>query len=69
MTEKEFAEVCSLQQAGLAVTIGYQQFNMTGKLIGCWEEYLVIDIDEKQALWPREVCDIKQRAYHIPSYS
>lgn len=69
MTETEFVEVCNLQQAGLAVTVGYEQIDMTGKLIGCWEEYLVIDINGTQALWPSEVCDIKQRTYHIPSYS
>lgn len=69
MTKKEFAEVCSLQESGLSVTIGYQEFNMTGKLIGCWGEYLVIDVGEQQALWPREVCNVKRRTYHTPSYA
>lgn len=69
MTDKEFAEVCSINQAGLAITVGYEQINMTGKLIGCWKDYLLIDIDGIQALWPSEVCDIKKRKYHIPSYS
>lgn len=69
MTEKEYEEVCSLQQAGSAISISYQQFNLTGKLIGCWGDSLVIDFHGQQAIWPRELCERRQRTNYIPSYS
>ncbi len=69
MTEREFAKVCSLQQAGAAVEISYQEFNMTGKLIGCGEDFLVIEINGRQTIWPREICETKQRTYPGPTYS
>lgn len=69
MTKKEFSDVCSLQQTGSSVTIEYEKFNMTGKLIGCWKDYLVIDIDNQQTLWPSDLCEVKPRTYDTPSYS
>lgn len=69
MTENEFLQTCSLQQTGSAVTIEYDKFNMTGKLIGCWNEYLVIDADGKQTLWPGKLCEVKKRDYRPPSLS
>lgn len=67
MTENEFVQACSLQQTGSAVTIDYEKFNMTGKLIGCWNEYLVVDVDGKQTLWPGKLCKVQKHNYIPPA--
>lgn len=67
MTENEFLNACSLQQTGSSVTVDYEKFNMTGKLIGCWNEYLVVDVDGKQTLWPGKLCKVKKNTYRPPA--
>jgi hypothetical protein len=69
MTSKEFSEVCDLLPADSPISIGYRQFNLTGKLIGCWEGSMVIDFHGQQAIWPRELCERREATYPVPSYS
>lgn len=69
MTENEFVNVCSLQQTGSTVTIDYEKFNMTGKLIGCWNEYLIVKVNGEQTLWPGKLCKVKKHHYERPALS
>ncbi len=69
MTEREYSRVCRLQRDGSEVRISYQEFNLTGKLVGCGEDCLVIDINGRRTLWPREICESKPRTYPVPTYS
>lgn len=69
MTDREFKEICSLQQSGSAIMIRDHQFNLTGKVIGCWEDSLVIDFNGQREIWPMELFESEQQTYPVPSYS
>ncbi len=69
MTDREFKEICSLQQAGSTITIRDHQLNLTGKVIGCWEDSLVIDFNGQREIWPMELLEREQQTYPAPSYS
>lgn len=69
MTNREFSEVCSLLPTDAPISIGYRQFNLTGRLIGCWGDSMVIDFHGLRAIWPRELCEMREATYPIPSYS
>lgn len=69
MTKKEFGEVCSLQNSGASIMVSYLDFKLTGKLVGCWEDDLLLNVNGQHELWPRELCQAEKKTYPIPSYS
>lgn len=69
MTEKEFAEICRLGKTGPSIAITYLDFNLTGKLLGCWENNLLIEVNGQREVWPRELCESVKPGYPGPAYS
>jgi hypothetical protein len=69
MTEKTFDELCRVQDSGTSILLSYLDFQLTGKLVGCWESEVLIDINGQFELWPRELCQVEKQTYPIPSYA
>lgn len=69
MTEEQFSTLCSEQDASRDIHIRHQQCALRGRLVGCWENHLVIDDGQQYVLWPYAVCDRETPSYHIPAYA
>lgn len=69
MTEKEFGEICTLGSQSPSILVTYLDFNLTGTLLGCWEDHLLIEVNGQREVWPRELCERAQPSYPGPSYA
>ncbi len=68
MTDREFKEICSLDMKNMPIAIRHKEFDLRGKLIGCWDDCFVIDFGDQQMLWPRELCESDELDNQTPSY-
>lgn len=68
MTEKEFGEICDFGTSNPSISVTYLDFNLTGKLVGCYEDNLLIEINGQRQVWPRELCERAKPGYPGPSY-
>lgn len=69
MTEKEFQQLCKTTQPGTTLSFNYNDTEVSGKFVGCGENAIVIEVNGRQFVWPREVCECRKSSYPIPSYS
>jgi hypothetical protein len=69
MTEKEFTQLCRTTPTGATLTFQYLDTEVRGNFIGCGEEAVIIEVNGRQVIWPREVCECRKNLYPIPTYS
>lgn len=69
MTEQQFRTLCAEAHETADIHIRHDQCALRGRLVGCWDSYLVIDDGRQYVLWPYAVCDRETPSYHIPSYA
>lgn len=69
MTDKEFKQLCSTTSEGATLSFNYGDTQVSGKFVGCWQEAFVIDVNGRQLIWPRELCNYRKSSPPIPTYS
>lgn len=69
MTDAKFEKICSLKDNNHTLLISYREQHLTGKLLDCWEDNFLVEVNGKHVLWPKDLCDTAKNDYPIPSYS
>jgi len=69
MNDKKFQKICGLKNCDHTLLISFREEHLTGKLLDCWEDNFLVEVNGKQMLWPKELCDTAETNYPTPSYS
>ncbi len=69
MNEAQFQKICNLKESGHSLLISFREENLTGKLLDCWQNHFLVEVNGKYILWPKDLCDTVSKNYPIPSYS
>lgn len=69
MTIEQFQQLCKITPVGTTLTFRHDGQVVKGRFVGCGHDEIVIESDDKQIIWPRELCDVRKSDYPIPSYA
>lgn len=69
MTNLEFHNLCNRTPAGTPLTFHTGTHRVRGKFVGCSEDGILIEANEKVFIWPKDLIDFGKNDYPIPSYS
>ena len=68
MTAHEFKILCTHIEPGTTMTFIHDGTEVRGTFIGCSEDAVIIQADDRKIRWPKDLCDYRLSPYQMPSH-